>query len=251
MTFEKFNRPTSYLGILLLFILIGTSSISLLNKKNDYESEKLKEDSIKLSPAPDGYQWYLTEEGGFAFLYPSEYRVAVCEDEALCTILGTVTGGLLLHPNPNTKITPGGEGGYGLWKRTGTVGTVDMYPFSLTVTRMDDESRMDTEEAKSELNRMYKDVYKKPNPIFFGTNKSDIYNADFMKPLPHAFLFTKKGIFKISTMANDPMQNTDIKICSEELSNECVDLMPSRNYEDYGDLPKNINTIIQSFTILE
>lgn len=248
-----FKNKFIYFGLVCLFVVAGVGATYLSQNKDSQFSEA--EDNLlsKLKPAPEGYAWYATKEGGFAFLHPSISRVDICSDPALCTVLGVSTGGIIINNNPyKYKTIPGGKDGAWLWKRTGNdVEKVDMYPKGLSITYMDTESRMTFEKADAFI-REYNTSENGVGPIIFTEQNRGTYEADYMKPLPPVFLITRSGVFKISTLANDPLQKDghNPEMCATKFNEDyCTE--PTRNYEDYAELPKYINTIIQSFTIIE
>ncbi len=233
---------------LLSVISVGVVYIVIDNQSDHAEDNVLS----TLKPAPEGYQWYVTEEGGFAFLYSNTNKVSVCSEPALCAILGVVTGGIIIdNDHYDFKVVPGGRDGNALPKMFGDVEKIDIYPNAFGVTYMDTESRMTPERAEEYIREYYKPGSKE-EPIIFTEQNRGIYDADYMKPLPPVFLITRAGVFKISTLANNPLQKDDYdpEICVTEF-NEDYCPSPTRNYEDYAELPKYINTIIQSFTVIE
>jgi len=251
------NKGCNYLAVSCFFILIGMGVMYFAQDRGNQAVETAHDskDNIlsKLEVAPEGYQWYVTKEGGFAFLHPSTSRVDICSDPALCTILGILTGGIIIDNNPyEYKTIPGGKDGGELWKRTGNdVGKVDIYPRGLSITYMDDESRMTFEKADAFI-REYNNREYGVEPIIFIEQNRGTYEADYMKPLPPVFLITRVGVFKIGTLANDPLQKYDYnpELCVTKFNEDyCTE--PTRNYEDYSELPKYINTIVQSFTVIE
>jgi hypothetical protein len=232
-------------GTLILLIILGAYYWIGTQQNTKIAIETTTQD--KFATAPAGYKWYITQEGGFAFLYPDTSRIDICADPGLCKILGTATGGIIVNNYYGSKFIPGGKDGGALWRRSGKIEMPDFYPHAITITYQDTESRQPQEEAINTIHQYY------PNAIVFTENDRGMYTADFMKPLPPVFLVTKVGVFHISMPANDPMQNTDIKVCTQENEADCTPLRPGRSYTDgdYEKMPEYINTIVQSFTVLQ
>jgi hypothetical protein len=251
------NKWCVYLSLIFLFVLIGGGIIYLNQDKDNQttETEQDYEDNIlsTLKPAPEGYVWYITKKaGGFAFLYPDISRVDICGDPALCTVLGTLTGGIIIDNNNLYKTIPGGKDGGYVWKRDNSaIEIADMYPKGLSVTYMDTESRMVPEKAEESIREYYVNE-KKVEPIIFHEASRGVYSVDYTKPLPPVFLITRVGVFKISTLANelDSPQRRQVDLCHTKFSKDYC-LQSGVNYDDYAELPKYINTIVQSFTVLD
>ncbi len=257
------NKWFNYLVLICLFILIGMGVTYFAQDNGNQTAETVqgsKDDILsKLKPAPEGYAWYVTKEGGFAFLYENSDRINICDDTALCTLLKIPHGGLIINntnvislDNTSDNILPGGKNGTGSVARFGEIGRQDLYRTSIGVAYMDNESRIDPnqlnpEQTVLEIRKRYDEEFKIA-PIVFTEKNRGTYNPDHTKPLPPVFIITNSGVFRIGPLTNDPMQRADGELCITESQEDCI--RPGTSREDYAGLPEYINTIVQSFTVI-
>ena len=195
----------------------------------------------QLKPAPEGYLWYVSDEYSLAFLYPNEASVNFCSDSLFCEKFGSISGGIIINTTPSSEIVSGEKTGWDSVKR-------DLYGLDIEVAPYSEDTHATVEQTEADVRNVYYDYYK-VDPIIFTEQNRGTYDADYTKPLLPVYFINKNGAYSIGFFANDMSKDKDEKFCINELQANCV--MSTQSYEDYMKIREYINTVIQSFTVIE
>lgn len=196
----------------------------------------------QLKPAPEGYLWFFSEEYGLAFLYPEKASVNFCSDYIFCEKFGISPGGIIINTTPSSEIVLGEKTGWDSVKR-------DLYGLDIKVSPYSiDNSPTDIEQTIADVKSNYYDYYG-VEPVIFTEQNRGTYEADYTKLLLPVYFVSKNGAFSIGSFANDILKSEDEEFCINESQEDC--LMPIQSHDNYIKVREYINTIIQSFTVIE
>lgn len=196
----------------------------------------------QLKPAPEGYLWFFSEEYSLAFLYPEKATVNFCSDYIFCKKFGVIPGGVIINTTPSSEAVFGAKTGWDSVRRDLYGLDIEVSPYSI------DNYPTDIDQTIVDVKSNYYEYYG-AEPVIFTEQNRGTYEADYKKLLLPVYFVSKKGAFSIGFFANDISKGGNQEFCVRESQEDCI--TPTQSYEDFVKIREYINTIVQSFTVIE